>query len=83
MSEHMLYTNMRLFSVRNNDAIENIICPKLCHTRKYDVWCQNLCNIRKCVKSISVLLFPNLDLGIASAADKLRLGTPMSKFCQY
>ena len=68
-----------MFSVRTYITYENIICAKLCYTGKYDVWRQNLCYIRKCVMSISVYLFQNLDLGIASADDKLHLAIPMSR----
>ena len=30
---------------------QNVICPNICYTRKYDVLCQNLRYLRKCVMS--------------------------------
>ena len=44
---------------------------------------QNLCCIPKSVTPISVLLFQNFDLGIASADDELHLAIPMSRSYQY
>ena len=58
---------MLFFSVQIYVTYKNIICPKLCYTWKYDVWCQNLRYIRYVHFS---LLFQNLDLGIASAENK-------------
>ena len=33
MFEHILHTNMTLFSVRTNGTYENVLCPNLCYTR--------------------------------------------------
>ena len=68
LSELMLHTKKckvrtyitreyEIFSVRTYVKYENMICPKLCYTRKYDVWSHNLRYIRKCVMSISVYRF--------------------------
>ena len=73
-----------MFSVRSYVTCENIIYPKLCYTRKHNVWCQNL-NYVTYTKMCNVhfsLLFQNLDLGITSADDKLHLAIPVSSSCQ-
>ena len=36
-----------MFSVQTYVTFENVMCPKLCYIRKYDVLCQNLCTYKK------------------------------------
>ena len=38
---------IEMFSVRTYVMYGNILCPNLCHKRKYDVWCPKLYYIRK------------------------------------
>ena len=84
LSELMVHTKMcyvrtyamneyEMFSVRTYVTYENIMCPKLCYTR--------IMLHTKMFNVLSVLLFQNLDLGIASVDDKLHLAIPLSRSC--
>ena len=53
--------------VRIYVTYENVICPNLCYTRKYDVWCPlilhtNMCNVRIYVthEYIWNVFYPNI-----------------------
>ena len=90
LSELMLHKKMcnartdvtheyEIFSVRNYATYENVICPNLCCTRKYDVLC--LFENVYCPFQFYLFRIQNLDLGTAST-DKWHLAITLSRSCQ-
>ena len=75
MSEHNVTREYEMFSVRTYITYENYITHEnmMSGVRTY-VTCKN---------AHFSLLFQKLDLGIASAVDKLHLAIPVSRYCQY
>ena len=74
--------------------IWDVFCPTWCYIRKYNVYkfvfymkisclmSGHLLYTKMCNVHISVLLFKNLDLSLASNDDKLHLAIPLSIYCQ-
>ena len=82
MSGQMLHTNMRFVLSELMLHSKIYMSEIMLHT---EIWClvseltwhTKMCNVH------FSLPFQNLDLGIASADDKLHLAIPMSRSCQY